>query len=352
MTYAQVIRRLHAASIPVRELEGRGVVAVATAAGRVVAMSFSKDGPNLFWSNPQLTDTALVKATPEKLAGGFGGDRLWFSPELRYHWIGKPDWRGLGNYEVPKDTDPGRYIFVDKGPGIVALSATGRLPFKNSDGHLAFSVEREIRMTNPPLPLDHPLLRHVDYVGIETTHTLKITDETRTGEIDLWHLLQMPAGSILIVPLRHGHRTEPLSYGMPGSWHTTPNSLIWRFTGTANAKIGLAAEALTGRSAVLRNLGDKRWCLIVRQFPFDTAARYGDHPEGIPREDQAFQAWDGVGFGEMEYHSPVLDAARGPRTLDDTDQLWAFGGSARAIVTLAYKLLGVDISALFPDAIK
>jgi hypothetical protein len=194
--------------------------------------------------------------------------------------------------------------------------------------------------------LNHPLMRDIDYVGIETTHRLSLGDATKAGEIDLWHLLQVPVDSTLIVPLRPGHQTEPLSYGMPGGWRTTPTSLIWRFGGKANAKVGIAAQALTGRSAVLRKLCIDRWCLIVRQFRADPAARYADHPYGIPRDDQAFQAWDGGGFGEMEYHSPVLDGARGPRTLQDADQLWAFGGSAKGITALAESLLNLDVSDL------
>jgi hypothetical protein len=322
------------------------VVAVTLAAGRIVALAFSKDGPNLLWTHPDLGDTGLVKANPARLMGGIGGDRLWFSPELRYHWVGKPDWHGLGNYKVPADTDPGHYRFVDSEPGVVALEATGRLPVQGSDQYLAFSVERKIRMAQPPLSLDDPLMRSVRYVGIEAVHELTIQEETRTGEIDLWHLLQTPVGSILIVSLRPGHRTQPLSYGLPGAWRTTPNSVIWRIEGNTNAKIGIAAEALTGRSAILRRLSSKQWCLMVRQFPVDVSARYGDYPEGVPRDDQVFQAWDGLGFGEMEFHSPVLDAERGPRNLREKDQLWAFGGSAQTISALADILLHVDIRAL------
>src|SRR5690349_1142086 len=96
-TYATVIADLQRASIPVRELTGAGNVAVTLAAGRVVAMAFSREAPNLFWSNPELADTRAVKAEPEKLVGGMGGDRLWFAPELAYHWKGAPDWQGFSN---------------------------------------------------------------------------------------------------------------------------------------------------------------------------------------------------------------------------------------------------------------
>jgi hypothetical protein len=345
--YSQVIDDLAKASIPIRQLRGAGAVAVTLAAGRIVALAFSQEGPNLLWTNPELADTEKVKGAPDKLPGGLGGDRLWFSPELRYHWAGKPDWRSLSNYHVPSVTDPGQYAYIDGAPDTVALAAKGRLLVQGgSDEYVDFAVERKIRMADPPLPLNHPLMHGVDYVGVQTVHTLTVEAYNGVVEIDLWHLLQTPVGSILIVPLRHGHKSGPLPYGLPGGWQMTADSVIWRIEGKANAKLGIAAEALTGRAAILRALSRDRWCLIVRQFPADPSARYGDHPDGVPRDDQVFQAWDGLGFGEMEYHSPVLNTAQGPRTLHDEDQLWAFGGTAQTIAALAKNLLDVDISAL------
>jgi hypothetical protein len=319
---------------------------VTLAAARIAALAFSEDGPDLLWSNPDLGNVELVKRSPHKLAGGLGGDRLWFSPELLYHWHGKPDWRGLSNYNVPADTDPGNYAFSDEGRDVIALTAKGRLPLPLSDQFLDFTVERTVSWADPPIPPSDPLMYGVAYVGIEMSDTLRIDENSKAGEIDLWHLLQVPVGSILVVPLRPGHQTEPLSYALPGGWKIARDALIWRYTGKANAKVGIAAEALIGRSAILRKLRSGQWCLIVRQFPVDPSARYGDHPYGVVREDQAFQAWDGVGFGEMEYHSPMLDAEGGPRLLRDTDQLWAFGGSVTAMAGLANKLLGVDIRSL------
>lgn len=342
--YARIVSDLRRAAVPLQELRGPGAVAVTLAAGRVVALAFSQDEPNLLWSHPDLGDAARVK--DNQLVGGIGGDRLWFAPEVQYHWLGEPDWRGLGNYQVPADTDPGRYRFVDSGPGVVGLTAEGTLAVRADGRSVDFRVERRIRLTPPPLPPDDPVLREARYVGVEFTHELALAESTRAGQIDLWQLLQTPVGSVLIVPLRPGHARPVLSYGLPGNWRLDSNCLLWRIQGQGNAKIGLAAAALTGRAAILRGLPGGQWCLMVRQFPLDTAARYGDHPWGVPREDQVVQAWDGLGFGEIEFHSPVLDAARGPRSLAQTDQLWAFGGSARTIAALADAVLQVDIRGI------
>lgn len=349
-SYATVVDHLHNASVPVRELGDTSKVAITLAAGRVVAMAFSADGPNLLWSNPKLSDTNLVKNRPQDLVGGIGGDRLWFAPELEYNWDGKPDWATFANYKTPAATDPGAYQFGQHDARTVALRATGELPVHGADRRVGFAVDRSVRLVEPPLPKSHALMTGVDYVGIESSHSLKIADATREGTIDLWHLLQAPVGSTLIVPLKKDARSaqrKPLSYGMPGTWVEKVDHVMWRFGGEARAKLGLPAAALTGRTAIFRELQPGRWCMIVREFTVDPSAKYGDHPHNVPRTDQAFQAWDGFGFGEMEFHSPIADAQHGPRELTESDRLWAFGGSPKAISALATELLKVDVGYLF-----
>jgi len=347
--YSSIVGYLRDAPVSIEELEGKGCVAVTLAAGRVVALAFSKDGLNLLWSNPRLSDAEIVKTAPEKLVGGLGGDRLWFSPEVDYHWDGAPDWREFANYKTPAASDPGAYAFVKVDAAAVGLHAKGVLTSHGSNQSVEFDVRRIVRMIKPPQSISDHLMRGVDYVGIETTHTLKLEDTVNAGWMDLWHLMQVPVDSVLIVPLNSkapSKDRQPLSYGLPGSWIAKSDHIVWKFGGQARAKFGLAAAASTGRAAILRHLGEDRWCLIVRQFPTDPKAIYGDHPYGVPRRDQVFQAWDGFGFGEMEYHSPLLDVHRGPRELQESDQVWAFGGSARAIVAIAAQLLDVDIAYL------
>jgi hypothetical protein len=269
---------------------------------------------------------------------------------LDYHWKGTPDWQAFKNYKTQAGIDPGQYAFVEARADAVSLRARGVVTsYRDSHVRIGFDIHRSVRMTYPPLSRDDPLMRGVEYVGIETSNALQLDDASRSGRIDLWHLLQAPVGSILIVPLNpnaSAYQRKPLSYGLAGAWIERRDYIVWRYGGEARAKFGLAAAALTGRTAILRELTHGHWCLIVREFPADPKAVYGDHPYGVPREDQVFQAWDGYGFGEMEYHSPLLDARSGPRTLQESDQLWAFGGSAQAIAVLADRLLGVDVRYL------
>jgi hypothetical protein len=239
--------------------------------------------------------------------------------------------------------------FVNQGPQFIALHAQGELPVHGTDGSVGFEVDRTIRMIEPPLPRSDPLMIGVDYVGIETLHVLKIAEGTRKDLIDLWHLLQVPVGAVLIVPIEKGSdgtQSTPLSYGLPGGWLPEADHIMWRYEGQARAKFGLPVSVLTGRSAVLRELGPARWCMIVREFPNERTAKYGDHPYGIPRNDQAFQAWDGFGFGGMEFHSPLLDAERGPRELQESDRIWASVAHKR-VTALAARLLAVDVGYIF-----
>lgn len=313
-------------------------------------MAFSSEAENLVWSNPRLGETALVMNQPQLLQGGLGGDRLWFAPELAYHWHGEPDWNSFSNYSVPADTDPGAYRFTRRDDASVTLRGTGSL--RDGMSTVGFEVLREIRIVEPPMPTNHALMSGVDYVGIESSHLLSFAQDTKTGRLDLWHLLQVPVGSILIVPFRQGASADavrPLSYGPTGSWHQKSDHLMWRFGGTAATKVGLSAAALTGRSAVFRRLSSRRWCMIIRDFSADPNATYADHPYAIPRFDQAFQAWDGFGFGEMEFHSPVADAKQGPRELRERDRLWAFGGSPSAIAALASELLHIEVEYVLDD---
>lgn len=346
-TYLDVVGALSKADIPVRELQGLGCVAMTPLAGRIVAMAFSREDANVLWTNPQLKDAALVKNRPEKLIGGIGGDRLWFAPEVDYHWNGPSRWDTFENYEVPSESDPGRYEFLEAGPDAVSMRARAKVTNRTTGKRLGFEVERTVRMTSPPLPLADMSMKEIRFVGIKTSHVLKLEAETSEGCIDLWHLLQVPAGSVLLVPFKKTATRRdktPLSYGAkPGGWRAYADYLLWRYTGNALAKLGLSATASTGRAAVLRALAPNRWCLIVRQFPVDEGAMYGDHPYGQPRTDQVFQAWDGLGFGELEYHSPMLKAANGPRQLEESDYLWAFGGPPAAIKVLVTRLLNIEI---------
>lgn len=345
-TYSEITDQLCRAAVTVHELGDQAKIAIIPAAGRIVAIAFSANDPTLLWSHPQLADTERVKNHPAELVGGFGGERVWLAPELTYFWDGRPNWRTFENYHCPAAIDPGAYTFVKRNSDAVTLHTEGELLARGTNNRVGFTLDRTIHISEPPIPRTDPILHEIDYLGVECSHLLTIAPETDVGVIGLWHLLQVPTGSTLIVPTNNTSNTaaaKPVSYGLPGGWTVQPDHVRWRYEGHAHAKFGLSAAVVTGRAAVVRQLGPDRCCILIREFPVLPDGRYGDHPYGVPRNDQVFQAWDGYGFGEMEYHSTLLDATQGPRELRESDRLWAFGGPPAAVATLAARLLGVQV---------
>lgn len=337
-TYDEVTGQLRRAGVEFRELSGPGRAAVARDAGRVAVLAFD-DGTSLLWSSPALGAPAALE--DGGLPGGFGGDRLWFGPEMPYFWSGEPDWVDFTNNSTLPEMDPGAYEFVAVSDASATLRSDVRLSPLDDGPEIRFAVERTLTLIAPP-----EVGAGVEAVGVEATHRVTLAGPVPAGRLDLWHLLQIPPGSTLIVPL-HPEASdadrEPQSYSGPSNWVRLPDQLRWRYTGEQMAKLGVSVHALTGRSAVVRPLGGGRWLLLVRDFAADPAARYVDYPYGIPRDDQALQAWDGFGFGEMEFHGPQIVGDAGDE-YTESDRLWAFRGDAAAIAAAATTLLGVDIS--------
>ena len=85
-----------------------------------------------------------------------------------------------------------------------------------------------------------------------------------------------------------------------------PKQVTWHYKGEARAKIGLDISQVTGRSGVLRRLGNGDWAALIWQFPVLPGLQYCDGPDFRRAQGQVSQAWDGFGFGEMQYHSPSV----------------------------------------------
>jgi hypothetical protein len=339
--YQQVVDALRAAENPVKELTQQGRVAVSLIGGRVIGMAFSGEDENLFWSNPQLSDTNLLRSHLDQLSGGIGGDRLWFSPEFAYHWEGKPDLVNFKNYKIAENADPGHYQFVQNDDFSIKLHMEAHLTDRRDGKMVAFEVERTIMSTASPIPQNSPLMREVSFVGIRTQHHIRLRQCPPGVCVGLWHLLQVPVGSTLIVPTRSQPR--PLEYFNKGAWEIHSDHLRWTYGGKAAAKIGFDVSQVTGRTGVVRHLSDGRWGLLIRQFPVLPGLSYCDGPSEEQAVNQIVQAWDGFGFGEMEYHSPAVGEPPIGREYVETALLWAFGGTAAAIERIGKELLGISI---------
>jgi hypothetical protein len=348
ISYQTVVEHLRAAGHRLEELtipipgKGKvGKVAVSLIGGRVIGMAFSPKDENLIWSNPELSNTELLREHPERLLGGIGGDRLWFGPEFAYHWKGKPDLVNFKNYKVPESEDPGEYHFILRDDFSIKMRLATRLSDRRDRRKVSFKLDRTIISTSPPLHQNSSLMRGVDFVGFRTQHYIQIQHAAPGKCLDLWHLLQMPAGSTLMVPIRG--KPKPLEYFNKGSWEIYSDHLSWKISGQASAKIGFDLNQVTGRTGVIRRLSDGRWVLLIRQFPVLPGLFYCDGPSEEKAGAQVVQCWDGFGFGEMEYHSPAVGGPPLAKEYAETSLLWAFGGSAKAIEGIAKELLGISI---------
>ncbi|MBI1929594.1 hypothetical protein HYR99_35775 [Candidatus Poribacteria bacterium] len=337
--YQTIVDQLRAADHRIEELTYQGRVAVSRIGGRVVGMAFSSEGENLLWSNPQLSDTELLRNHPEQLVGGIGGDRLWFAPEFAYHWEAEPDLVNFKNYKVPVNVDPGNYQIVQNDDFSIGMRLETHLTDHRDGQTVTFEVERTLMSAASPLPHNSPTMQDVNFVGIRAQHHIRVLSCPPGKCVGLWHLLQMPVGSTLIVPTRGQPR--PLAYFNKGGWHLHSDHLRWTFGGEAAAKIGFDVNQVTGRTGVIRPLSDGRWALVIRQFPVLPGLTYCDGPSEAQAVNQMVQCWDGFGFGEMEYHSPAVGAPPIGPEYTETALLWAFGGTGTAIERIAAELLGV-----------
>ena len=320
----------------------QGCLAAVSEGGRVLALAFGPGEGSLLFANPELPSLGRG-VSPLALKGGPGGHRLRFAPEYAYSWIGEErDLVGFSNYLVQRQEEPGEYRMTAS-DGAIRLAAEPVLVDRRTGMEVRFAVERVVGLCPRPLADLPPGVR---YAGYESRCAIRLLEGE--GCVGLWHLLQFPAGSILVVPLRGALPPEP--YFNAGSWrvHEHPGApfFLWPFGGTANAKVGYGSSRVTGRAGVLRPWADREWALVVLDFPVHPGMHYCDAPRPEKAGDQVLQAWDGFGFGELEYHVPAVGQPPLPRQWEESARVWAFAGSPERIVGLALELLGVRIEHL------
>src|SRR5207244_444041 len=131
------------------------------------------------------------------LLGGIGGERLWFSPEYAYNWKGKPDVIGFKNYKIQKPYDPGRYRWGKRARHWASWHMKATLRDYRDNSRVTFQVERTVAAA--PCLFDS-ISSALRYVGIRYQHVLKMIRAKPGQRVGLWHLIQMPAGSHLLIP--------------------------------------------------------------------------------------------------------------------------------------------------------
>jgi hypothetical protein len=331
-------------SSPSGGLPARGCLAAVCEGGRVLALAFGPGEGSLLFAHPELPNLGRG-VSPLVLKGGPGGDRLRFAPEYAFSWIGEErDLVGFSNYRVQGQEEPGEYRLTAS-DGAIRLAAEPVLVDRSNGTEVRFAVERVVGLC-PRSPANLP--PGVRFAGYESRCAIRLLESAAGGCVGLWHLLQFPVGSTLVVPLRAAFPPEP--YFNTGGWrvHEGPGKpfLLWRFGGTANAKIGYGCPQVTGRAGVLRPWADGEWALVVLDYPVHPGMHYCDAPHPEMAGEQVLQAWDGFGFGELEYHGPAVGQPPLPRWWEERAQVWAFAGPPGGMAALALELLGIRIEHL------
>lgn len=316
-------------------IDDGGSLVVSKSHARIYGLSVGRRSPNLLWVDPELFRSGVTAGDVIN-----GGDYLRFGPEYAHAWTSQPyDFEHLSNYSVQREEVPGAWL----------SDSSGELNFRQSEVTLTdhrdgtssrFSVERSFFPLRDPLRNEVPAIA---YMGYRTCHHIEWHGGTSAGGVDLWNLLQVPPASRLVLPVMGKPRTR--SYFAPGHWVERPGELTWYLDGRGNSKIGLDAAQLPGRCGVLQQQDEDSWSLLIKQYPVYPGMSYIDGIGGDQGSGQCFQAWNGMGFGEVEYHGPGVGRAPLPREYHDTSVLWAYAGSCDEIKFAGRALLGVDLAS-------
>ena len=335
MNYEQTTDYLRALDVPLIELhEGATRVLLTPLGARVLAVAGERLTQNPLFVHPCLEPLRDQLAARFVGGHGIGGDRLWLSPEYRYYWNGEPCSTDFSRYQPPPAMDPGSYCVDERTDRSVVLAMRGELC-----GGVRFKVSRSISIQRP-----HESPPGVAVLGLRYRHDLSLLDGPADAQLGLWSVMQVPSGSRMIVPILAGEGRPLVCVGSVGErMRVEPNLVTWGVTGDAFAKIALRAGEVTGRAAVWQDGTDGQATLLVREFPVFPHLTYGDAlmPEQVGQ--QAVQIFDGLGYGELETHSPCLDATH--PVYSETTFLWAIAGPADAVRRTAPLFINREIPA-------
>lgn len=337
----------------VAELKGSegGSILVLPLGGRVLGLFTQDDNENFFWVNPALTDkTNAMEFFKGNGWKNTGGDRTWVGPEVDIFI--KDVLKAWDTYEIPSALDPGKYTLQKYG-NTLRLFIQPRLILHRLHKEIEFDLSKEIYAVPNPLRNNRAtrnLTMELYYIGYEQITALNILSEIERGVcIDIWNLIQLPAGGKLLIPTI-GEAKSRLYFGSMGTnhLHVTPNYIQITLDARKQYKIGIKAASLIGRAGYLRHVKEDIWTLVVRNFFINPSGEYVDVPWDDERDfGYAFQCYndDGSsgGFGELEYHTPAIGYGTGVAKYLDYSQVWAFRGRKKRINEVCEHLLRCKI---------
>lgn len=275
--------------------------------GRVLQVEVGGDAA--YWNNPKWDGEEW----------NAGGDRLWVGPEQAWFWK-STDSIDVDFWEIQDSMDPGSWKVEVSDEGHCRLRQSVDLEHRHGAGNISIDVTRDFEL----LPLAPEGFS--SSICYRNENTLSVKSPSGSSVlISVWPLIQLPNGGELFIstssdPIYHDYYeplTEPHKKEVEGL-------LALRITGDQRYKVGIPASATTGRMAYVRAVGDDA-LVIYRQFFPQPWLAYCDYPQGLDANTagDALQAYNDSGahggFGEMEYHTPAIDAVDTGASITDSN---------------------------------
>lgn len=346
MCNTEISRRLAALSFPALEIPGSegGTILAAAAGGRVLRLTGPR-GADFLWLHPDLAQGNAVPADPASGWRNLGGDRTWIAPE--YDLFAQDPADPWNTYRVPSSFDPGSYEIGRDAAGIgMSAECTVRNHRLKAEGRIRVEKHVEAR----PRPPEAKDAADVEYIGYGQTTTLRLLDSTSPVlRLGLWHLAQLPSPGEMLVPThRPAHPRIYFGSADDGQIAADDGGVRFRANGRKSCKIGIRADAVTGRTGFVRRYEDGSAVLVVRDAVVMPQKTYVDPPWDNLEETgyaiQCFSAGAAHSFAELEYHCPAVGNGAGADTYTDRSELWGFRGDAAAVAALTEQLLGMTFA--------
>jgi len=281
-----------------------GTIRVLPERGRVQGIEIG--GHEALWSPPEVT-------APWNL----GGERLWIGPEADWHWLrlGEPD---FAFYKVQPALDPDIWSVGQLSDGFFSASVDIDVQSPHRDAHLKVRLTRSIQLLPP-----ESLAEADPSIAFLTTTGVEILGGTHGQPVDLWSILQVPAGGEIVVPISPG--AAPRDYFKPApqsELSSREGNFHVKLSGRSQFKIGFQPDQIRGPISYDRPVPDGI-LRLQRSFPVHAALSYCDSPlSDLSSQGDAVQIYcdDGSfgGFGEMEHRSPAIRRGIGPQALSET----------------------------------
>lgn len=344
MKKEELIRRLELGGVKNRvvAISENFSLLVAERGGRVLGIFEDGRSDNLLWTAPQLREERTAADFLKSTAWNYGGDRLWFGPEIRYSVSDRQRfWETL---HTPEAIDPGQYWMSDDG-----CTAVQDVTITTQDGTAAtaaFRVWKTVSVCLDPLrcmPNAAALRRGVDFGGF--TQTIRV--EGSGAAVEPWSLLQVMPGGKIYIPMYAPERGT--DYYEPAAPFETvrEHCAVLEASGRDRYKVGYHAAAVTGRLGYACRWNG-RCCLLVRNFPNDPEGRYEEEPPLRPgvRGFSVHIYNDGGpvdGFSEIECSLSALFGDGGRAAGVDAISTWLYAGEEASLKEIGRTLLGCEV---------